>query len=84
MGKSKNGEAIWFTNRSPESNMSTPNSYKKLGLTGQKSEYFFEIDASKLSELKSLKGDRGSFIFYSEKNISVPKSAIKRSGKTPK
>ena len=73
---------VYLTNMSPADLAKVTGGYKsKLGLTRDKSQYYFEFSIPK-SELKSIKGGRGQHIFYHSENLTIPRSAVKH-GKTP-
>ncbi|GAA4843370.1 RHS repeat-associated core domain-containing protein [Algivirga pacifica] len=84
MGNSKNGRAVWFSSDSPDFLKNHKNTVKKrLGVTREKSEYYFKIEmtAEEYKKLGRLKGDRGEHIYKSEVNISIPKDRVEM-GKT--
>ena len=73
---------VYVTTKSPEVLSQSKNGYKKLGLTSEKSSHFFEFEIDE-TQLKSIQGDRGSFIKYIEGDLEVPMDKIKRKGPNP-
>lgn len=81
--KKGNPKGVYVTTKSPEILAKNNNGYKKLGLTGNKSSHFFEIQIDD-SKLKSLNGDRGQFIKYIDGDVEIDRSSVTRHGETPK
>lgn len=75
-------KGVYVTTKSPEILSQTSNGYKKLGLTKEKSSHFFEFQIDD-SKLKSIEGDRGTFIKYIEGDIAIDRNNVSRHGKTP-
>lgn len=74
---------VYVTTKSPEELAKIPNGYKKLGLTNEKSSYYFEFEID-ASELKPIKGDRGEFIKYIEDDFEISRDSVTSYGETPK
>jgi RHS repeat-associated protein len=68
-GNAKHGAGPFVTPRSP-ADLTAPNAYKKLGLTGRKHEYVVEFDVDE-KFLKPIPGARGQFIFEIPGGIRV-------------
>ena len=76
-------KGVYITTKSPEELAKIPNGYKKLGLTNEKSSYYFELEVD-ASKLKPIKGDRGEFIKYIEDDLEIPRDLVTGHGETPK
>jgi len=72
----------YVTTKSPEELARTPNGFKKLGLTSDKSTHFFEMNIDE-AKLKPIKGARGTFIKYIEGDQRIARGAVTRHGNTP-
>lgn len=74
---------VYVTTKSPEELAKTPNGYKKLGLTGEKSTHFFEIKNVDPAKLRGIEGKRSKFIKFFPSDTKIERSNVARHGKTP-
>ncbi|MFG3498721.1 hypothetical protein [Streptomyces sp. NPDC047928] len=79
-GRSKNGPGPFFTTRSP-ADLTSPNAFKKLGITKAKSQYVMELQVPR-NVLKELRGNRGDFIFTIPGGATVDRAKVRYFGPT--
>ncbi|ELW78336.1 hypothetical protein ABIC56_000129 [Acinetobacter bereziniae] len=77
-------KGVYVTTMSPEQLLHKPGGFKSyLGLTSDKSEYYFKFKIEKC-KLKKIKGGRSSHVNYIDHDLIVPRTSVISHGKTDK
>lgn len=72
-------KGVYVTTKSPEVLSQSINGYKKSGVSSEKSSHSCEFQIGD-TQLKAIKGDRGSFIIYIEGDLEGSMDKIQRKG----